>query len=232
VTALAAGEFRAADGFTDIAVGVSGPGGESLLIFDAAEGLSSALAQYPLSEPVSGIEFGSLDNDPFVDVAASAGSEVVVVHGWGRKEQVTALGRDERINVGASVSGLAVGEFSWDREGRSEIATVTSDGVIQIVQHSKLDTRPFSPGEAAQRTRGNLKLRGVSTTQDVESVSSWRPGKGSGWAKSDKFTSSISKLSSAKPLLRTNLAFRETDDLMLMSGSQRKLDIVRLRIIQ
>ena len=49
MTALAAGEFRAADGFTDVAVGVTGPGGESLLIFDAAEGLSNALAQYQLS---------------------------------------------------------------------------------------------------------------------------------------------------------------------------------------
>jgi len=45
LTALAAGEFRAADGFTDVAVGVTGPGGESLLIFDGAEGLSSPLVQ-------------------------------------------------------------------------------------------------------------------------------------------------------------------------------------------
>jgi hypothetical protein len=36
VTALAAGEFRAADGFTDIAVGVAGGGGNFLLIFDDA----------------------------------------------------------------------------------------------------------------------------------------------------------------------------------------------------
>src|SRR6185295_12399567 len=49
VTALAAGEFRAADGFTDVAVGVTGPGGESLLLFDAVDGFSSALAQYQLS---------------------------------------------------------------------------------------------------------------------------------------------------------------------------------------
>ncbi len=48
VTALAAGEFRAADGFTDVAVGVTGPGGESLLIFDAVEGLSNALVPVPI----------------------------------------------------------------------------------------------------------------------------------------------------------------------------------------
>src|SRR6185369_9397386 len=33
VTALAAGEFRAADGFTDLAVSVSGPDGDAILIF-------------------------------------------------------------------------------------------------------------------------------------------------------------------------------------------------------
>ncbi len=50
VTALAAGEFRAADGFTDLAVGVSGPGGESLLIFDdGVDGFSNALVQYQLA---------------------------------------------------------------------------------------------------------------------------------------------------------------------------------------
>ena len=43
VTALAAGEFRAADGVTDLAVGVSGTGGESLLIFDQQNGFASAL---------------------------------------------------------------------------------------------------------------------------------------------------------------------------------------------
>ena len=51
VTALAAGEFRAADGFTDLAVGVSGPGGNSLVIFDAANGLSDPLMEYQLSQP-------------------------------------------------------------------------------------------------------------------------------------------------------------------------------------
>jgi hypothetical protein len=74
VTALAAGEFRAADGFTDVAVGVSGPGGESLMIFDAVQGFSNALVQYQLSEPASGIEFGVLDDDPYMDVAVAAGS--------------------------------------------------------------------------------------------------------------------------------------------------------------
>src|SRR4029078_1959090 len=83
VTALAAGEFRAAAGITDLAVGVSGPG-NSLLIFDNGEdGFTNPLFQYQLSAPASGIEFGGLDDDPFTDVAVAAGSEVDLVHGWG-----------------------------------------------------------------------------------------------------------------------------------------------------
>src|ERR1041385_5247360 len=64
VTALAAGEFRAADGFTDIAVGVAGGGGNFLLIFDdGAKGFRNPVVQQPLAEAASAIEFGSMDDD-------------------------------------------------------------------------------------------------------------------------------------------------------------------------
>ena len=104
----------------------SGPGGDSLLIFDAVEGFSNALVQYPLSGPASAIELGGLDDDPFMDVAVAAGSEVLVVHGWGRKEQVAQAMRAERITVGSDLRGLALGAFAWDRQGRSEIAALSA----------------------------------------------------------------------------------------------------------
>jgi hypothetical protein len=229
VTALAAGEFRAADGFTDVAVGVSGPGGESLLIFDAVEGFSNALVEYQLSEPASAIELGGLDDDPFIDVAVAAGSEVLIVHGWGRKEQVVAASRAERIAVAADLRGLAVGEFAWDRQGRSEIAALSADGTVHIVQSAKLDSRPFSEAEASKRTRGNLRPQ-ERISQDIESVQSWQPERSAGWSKSSKLTvSSLAGVSSAsaKPLMKTHLSYRETHDLVVMGGSQSKLEIVR-----
>jgi predicted outer membrane repeat protein len=222
VTALAAGEFRNADGFTDIAVGVAGGGGNFLLIFDdAAHGFRNPVVQQPLADAASGIEFGSLDDDPFTDVAVTDGSEVVVIHGWGRKEQVTAESRVERVKVGGNLRGLAVGEFAWDREGRSEIAALSDDGQVHVVQNAKLDSRPFNEAEAAQRTRANIKLNKISENVDVESLPSWKPGKGAGWREGDTFTGA-----SAKSLLKTNLSYRETDDLMLMGESQSRLDIV------
>src|SRR6185369_13027349 len=179
VTALAAGEFRAADGFTDVAVSVTGPSGESLLIFDAVEGFSNALAQYPLSAPPSAIELGMLDDDPFMDVATAAGNEVVVVHGWGRKEQVAAATREERIPVSSGLRGLALGEFSWDRLSRTEIAALSTDGTVHIVQNAKADRRPYTEAEKAQRTRANLKPQ-ERISQDIESAQSWQPGQAAG----------------------------------------------------
>src|ERR1051325_9167432 len=182
VTALAAGEFRAADGLTDLAVGVSGPGGDEILIFDnRGEGFSNALVEYHLGGPASAIEFSSLDDDPFMDVAVAAGSELLVVHGWGRKENVTPASRVEHVNVGPDVRGLAVGEFTWDRQGRREIAALTSDGAVHIVESGKLDTRPFTEAEAAQRTRGNFKPQRGAQITDVESVPSWKSAQSAGW---------------------------------------------------
>ncbi|HEU4506678.1 MAG TPA: hypothetical protein VFR78_00470, partial [Pyrinomonadaceae bacterium] len=227
VTALAAGEFRAADGFTDLAIGVSGPDGQKLMIFDdGVKGFANALVEYQLGAPASSIEFGGLDDDPFRDVVVAAGSEVVVVHGWGRKEQVPAASRVERFNVGPGVRGLALGEFTWDRHGRSEIAALTSDGTVEILEHAKLDTRPFSQAEAAQRTRGNFRAqRGAKF--DVESAPSWKPGQAAGWKEGKRILGSNLSADLPKPLLRTNLAYRETDEVMLVGQAHSKLEILR-----
>src|SRR6185503_7835763 len=150
-----------------------------------------------LSAPASAIEFGGLDDDPFQDVAVATGSEVMLVHGWGRKEAVAPESRVERVNVGPGVRGLALGEFSWDREGRTEIAALTYDGTVHIVENGKADKRPFTEAEAAQRTRGNLyqksttmSAESVSRKLDIESLPSWRSSQSAGWKESKQILGS------------------------------------------
>jgi len=226
VSALAAGEFRAADGFGDVAVAVTGPSGDTLLVFDGAEGLSNPLAQYPLAGPASGIEFGGLDEDPFQDIAVAAGNGIDVVHGWGRKESVTSTGRLERISLKSGLRGLALGEFTWDRDGRTEVAALTDDGAVQIVQQKKLDTRPFTAQEKATRTRGNMKSVLGKRDVDIESLPSWRPGKFADWTPSSRYAVSVNS-ASAKPILKTNLASREMDEVMVIGGGNSELEILR-----
>ena len=94
-------------------------------------------------QPATAIEFGGLDDDPFMDVAVAAGGEVLVVHGWARKEQAAAESRVERVQVGSGVRGLALGQFTWDRQGRSEIAALTYDGTIHVVDQGKTRHSPI-----------------------------------------------------------------------------------------
>jgi hypothetical protein len=229
VTALATGEFRAADGFSDLAVGVAGPAGPALLIFDdAMAGFSHALLQYQLSAPASAIEFGGLDDDPFLDVAVAAGSEVDIIHGWGRDRSAAFKSRVERINLENNARGLAIGEFVWDREGRSEIAALTDDGSVHILRYAKLDTRPFSESEMAQRTRARLTQKRVSV--NIESVPGWQLTQAAGWTVNSALQASSTmgaSSPSSNPLKRAHISFRETDDLMMLGESQPKLQIVR-----
>ncbi|UXI65906.1 Ig-like domain repeat protein [Tahibacter amnicola] len=230
VTSLAAGEFRAHDGYTDLAVGVSMADGNALLVFDdAVAGFAKPVLALPMTEPVSAIEFGGMDDDPFTDVIAASGSEVVVVHGWSRKEPADPASRVERIEVAQTVSGLAVGEFTWDRAGRTEIAALTADGTVHLVHGSDLDSRPFTAAETAARNRGMLLPQG-NRAGDVETFPSWQPARAAGWTLSQQITArSFSGVSTVagKPLLRSNLSYRESDDLLLLGESRSTLEFVQ-----
>jgi hypothetical protein len=93
---------------------------------------------------------------------------LLVVHGWGRKENVVPSSRVEHVNVGADLRGLAVGEFVWDREGRSELAALASDGTVHLVQALTLVLRQTifacrpslaQPAYRSTRVRSRLSLR-------------------------------------------------------------------------
>jgi uncharacterized repeat protein (TIGR01451 family) len=227
VTALAAGEFRAADGYTDVAVGVATASGGALLIFDdAIDGFVEAVLELPLSAPLVAIEFGGLDDDAFLDVAAASDHELLIVHGWSRGQREKAETRVERVAVGPGVIGLAIGEFVWDRAGRKEIATLSGDGSVQIVRGADLDQQPFTTAELATRTRGTW-LTKPDVVPDLEATPSWLAKRAIGWIASNAFKAGShgdAITTATRPLLRSNLSYRESDDLMIVSD--RGLEVV------
>jgi uncharacterized repeat protein (TIGR01451 family) len=219
VTALSAGEFRSADGYTDVAVGVAISTGGLLLIFDdAVDGFSNALAELRTAAPITAIEFGGLDDDAFQDVAAVSEGELLILHGWSRSRREKAGSWVERVAVNDGAVGIAIGAFVWDRAGRSEIATLSADGAVQIVRASDLDTRPFTAAEAAVRTRG-LVTPQATRLRDPEAAASWQAKRGGGWVAVAPFQVSRPKRSgptAARLLMRSNLSYRESDDLMVV----------------
>jgi hypothetical protein len=228
VTALSSGEFRAADGAPDVAVSVSGPEGSSLLIYDGARGFSAEPLTWQLAGPASAIQFADLDSDPFADVAVSSGSQVKIVHGWGRKLEVDPQSQVENIDAAANVRGLALGYFLWNRSAAKQIGVLGDDGSLQLLQRGALDTRPYTTEDLAALAK--LRREQKKSSVDVETVAGWQAGGTESWTTAREVASvSAPGAVAAAPALmtRSHISFRETDDLLVLGGSEPKVNIVR-----
>jgi CSLREA domain-containing protein len=237
VTALTSGEFRAADGRLDVAVGINGAQGPEVLIFDGASGgFQSEPLHFPMSSRAVSVEFGELDSDPFMDLAVADGSEVSIVHGWGRKVGANPQNQVERIPLAYTAQTIAVDNFTWDRQGTREIAVLAGDGSARVLENSRSDKRPLTAADVAARSA--MRGKGTNRNTDVEGVRGWAPGAAK-WSEvtdvplnAKVTTSSVTTSSfSSTPLtsgllLHGKISSGETNALMVMNGSQRKVDVL------
>jgi Domain of unknown function (DUF4214) len=233
VMTLAVGQFCIADGRPDLVVAVLGQNGPELLIYrGTSNGLATEPLSYRLSADVTAIDFGTTDDDPFQDIVAAAGNEVIVIHGWGVKGFVEINSRIERIPANHTL-GIALGNFVWDREARNEIAALSSDGSVHIIERETLDPRPFSEQDLAERRALRRQPVVRQTDEDIESAASWQAATAEGWnaAREIRVSDAIRPgLVSQGLLLRSHISFQETDELLVLDGDARRLEIVRQRV--
>jgi hypothetical protein len=221
VTVMAAGEFAAADGRTDVAVGISGTNGSSLIVFDSTKGkFEPSNLEVPLSGPATAVQFGELDSDPFMDVAVVSGTELKILHGAGRKNSPVLAARIEQLNLDYDARGLMIGNFTWDRETRHEIAILAGDGSVHILERGALKTTPFSAQEIAERAQ--MRRRQARTAVDVDTVSGWKLDQAGEWH--DAKTADASAAIDSDLLLKAHISWRDTDDLLV--AGEGKLNIV------
>ena len=226
ITALTSGEFRAADGKDDVAVGIGGSSGTVLLIFDGAEG---GVFAEPMETAIDGtarsLRFASMDHDPFVDLVIASDDQVLIAHGWGRKTESVLSTRLELVSTVPGLRSISVGHFVWDREGRLEIAAQNDSG-IEVLGANGLRTDAFPTEEQATRTRGTF-VRQAEGAFELESYPESSVGESSGWSVVKAIRSAGSKTAGGADALlaTTNLFYRETDDILLADGSG--IEIVR-----
>lgn len=227
VTALTAGEFRAADGVRDVAVALEGPGGPEVFVFDgAAGGFAAAPFRFGLRESAVALEFGELDSDPFMDLAIAAGREINIVHGWGRKTNARAESRVERIALSYTAQSFAVDNFTWDRQGTREIAVLSAYGDVHVLEHSRSKKQPFSEEEILARSAGRGRMNNLNA--DVEVVEGWVGSKG-GWNEVHKLglNAGIRTEGASQGLLtHGKISTGQTNALMVVNTAQRRLDVV------
>jgi hypothetical protein len=127
-----------------VAVSTDGPNGPQLaMLAPGAEGLTAG-AIYPLPSRGDAMEWGSLGGG--ADLAVGASANVVMFY-----NALATNPQTETVTVPFEVKGLALGDFIWDRDGRTEIAVLAGDGSIHILQHGSLNTTPLTGAELPAR---------------------------------------------------------------------------------
>jgi hypothetical protein len=156
---LAVGEVNRADGLIDVIAGISGPDGPKLLVFEGPEGsLTSKAAEVALPSEATALSLGHLNNDCFIDLAAAAGRDLLIIHGRDRKLSLDEMRRAEVPDpvishqvIPFAIVSMALGNFSGD--GGAELALLSDDGRVQI----------FRPEDARMRVSSEITLPNVAS---------------------------------------------------------------------
>jgi hypothetical protein len=195
-----------------VAVSMDGRGGAKLQILAPSPQGLIAGAAYRL--PAQGDSVAWSDLGGGADLAVAAGSSVFVIY-----NALSANPETETVALPFQAHALVPGNFIWDRDGRTEISVLASDGSIHILQHGTLDTRPLTAADAKGRRAALRAMRRLHP--DPESLGPWTVAKtmpDSGPA--DSTPVSPSAFNSPRMIVSP------TEDLMVLNGGRSQLSIL------
>src|ERR1700722_17826274 len=198
-----------------LAVSRDSPNGSQLTIFASSSQGLTAGASYELPASGDSVAWGNLGGG--MDVAVGAGSNIVLVYG-----ALTSNAQTETVTVPFKVQGLTLGDFIWDRDGRTEISVLADDGSIHILQHGTLNTAPWTAAELPAR---RAAIRGRHTQPAVApnptALGAWTV------AKQLPYTGSApSGPLSPSAFNSPRLASSSTPDLMVLDAGRSQLNIL------
>jgi CSLREA domain-containing protein len=212
VTALVTGEINRRDGLTDIVVGVMTPDGPQALVFESPGGaLTGEPEIFSVPATVTALALGQLAGDPAIDLAVAAGHELMIVHGRDRRLSIA----DCRLQIADCsephppavieqrtfpfvMQSLALGDFIRDEAHRTEIAVLSDDGTVHVLQQHPRPTQDPRP-----------------KTQDPRLKAEWR----------DEVQTHlpIDSLTHLSRLVRANVSSLPTDDLIVVDQENHRL---------
>ena len=195
-----------------VAVSIDGGNGPQLKILaPSAAGLTES-ATHALPARGDSVAWGSLGGG--ADLALGADANVVMIYNALGKEPQT-----ETVSVPFLVRAITLGDFIWDRDGRTEIAALAEDGTIHILQHGNLDTRPLTAADIPGR-RAAMMARSKQP-HDPTALGPWNV------AKDLPFTvSSAAGHVSPSAFSSPRLAASSTHDLMVLDSGRSELNIL------
>jgi CSLREA domain-containing protein len=233
LTTMAVGQKTQTDSWADVVVGIVGPDGPALLVYETSKGVAAegAALTYPLPAAATSVTLGRLDEDGSTDLAIIAGDRLYVLHG--QDDQAANYGSlaDERagqlepVAMPFGVKAVAVSDFIWDRDARMELAVAAEDGTVHIMRRGTLDTRPFAAGEVRARRQLVAEVRRGS--RPMSDLRGSRPNRALSWEVAETTKMALSHTGdSAQPLLMSTLASgRQSHDLVVVNPGARQLQM-------
>ncbi|MGH9928491.1 MAG: DUF4214 domain-containing protein [Pyrinomonadaceae bacterium] len=241
VTALTTGAFSHAEGWQAVIAGVAGPEGPALAIFNHDKnGLSRTAKLSALPAAASELVLGLFDDDPYSDLAVAAGREIIIVHGQkpaapvSDGEPIDLESRMERVDPGFSTLGLATGTFVPDAVPRMDLAALSSDGTIHLLQRrsqklpAALDSNQFA-GLAPQQVRTEIRKRFIKQVKASALVPMWQPTSKQDWTDVRQLDAHIAAPSAEVApalLLSSDVSGRGTNDLLLLDTANRQVHVL------
>lgn len=135
ISVLKTGDVNRRDGLEDLLIGVVGPRGAHLLIFQSPTGAKHAEPHaIGFTGSINALELGHLNDDDLVDLVIAAANQLTIIYGHDQTV-LTSETRlmPETVSFAATIKLVAVGDFVNDSHRRSDIAVVLSDETIQML---------------------------------------------------------------------------------------------------
>jgi len=245
VTAMVTGEINQRDGAVDVAVGVSAPAGASVLIYEATQSLLETVPMArALPAEAKSLALGRLDDDRLNDLAIVSGTQVMVLHGKdssgsSQPGDYERAGELETIELPFAVNAIALGEFIWDRDSRTEMAALDNNGTVHVLARGELDTRPMTAEDIQAGRQKLARLRdktrkgsskglvAIETTAPAPSLT-WHVAEDlPGSANDSALSAAGSAGGSSQPIMfSTRMSALPSDDLVVMNGAARQLRVM------
>ena len=196
-----------------VAVSTDGRSGPQVTILAPGTGGLNVVQTYSVPESGTSLEFGMLGGG--IDLAVGAGSNIVVIY-----NALSPNAQTETVSVPLQVQALTLGDFIWDRDGRTEIAALAGDGSIHILQHGTLDTRPVTAADVPARRKAMRRATGQHVSNPT-ALGAWTV------AKQLAYTGSapVGPMSSSA-FSSPGLAASSTHDVMVIDATRSQLNIL------
>ena len=180
-TAFTTGEVNRQDGLTDIVVGVTGPQGARVLVFEGPEGaLRHEPEVFGAPATVTSLALDRLDTHYCFDLAVAGGENLMVVHGRDRKlsydpgpQGAAKPAIVDEISLPFPIVALATGDFDADHE--RDVALLSADGKLYHGSAQKL-LATFTDGSNPMVVLGAPRLEGTGARSLVRVKVSSIPG--------------------------------------------------------